>query len=98
MLDEIMLDARLLALRENGAEVDRPLAYINHAVVGRTRGILHVHHREALRVTVEEVERIAASEFDPVEIHIEIDERWRGRCQQHVERPLAVVYSEHDSA
>ena len=79
-----MLDARLLALRENGAEVDRPLAYINHAVVGRTRGILHVHHREALRVTVEEVERIAASEFDPIEVHLEIDERRIGRCKENV--------------
>src|SRR5207253_7999072 len=76
MLDEIMLDSRLLALREDGAEVDLALSDINHALVGRSRGVFHVDHREALRVSVEEVERIATAEYDPVQIHLEIDQRW----------------------
>src|SRR6185295_13946985 len=90
VLDEVVLDPALCALGENGREVDRALADVDHLVVWRTRRVLHVDHLEAAGITIEEIERLPAAEDHPVQIHLEIDERWIGAREKRIERAHAV--------
>src|SRR5207247_11423147 len=47
VLDEVVLDSRLVALREDLLEVDLPRTNLHYAVVRRAGRILHVDHRAA---------------------------------------------------
>src|SRR5437762_8173034 len=82
-----MLDSGFVPLREDGTEVDFSAADIHHLVVRWSSGILDVHHREPAGIAIEEVERIAAAEHHPVQIHLEIDECWIGSAEQKLQWP-----------
>ena len=90
VLDEVVLDSGLVALSEDGAEIDRPLSDVHHLFVRQSGGVLDVNERESLRVLVEEVDRIGSAIYHPKEIHLEVDERRIGLLEQNVVRPGAV--------
>src|ERR1700694_1653158 len=90
VLDEIVLEAGLVALREDRAEIDFSLPYVHHLVVWRPGRILHVAQGEPMRVALEEVEWISTAEYHPVDVHLEVDERGVCLAQQNIERPDAV--------
>src|SRR6266480_7318647 len=72
VLDNGMLDARLILLRKNALPVDLPLPYVDHLVLRGTRGVLHVDQRNAARPAGEIRERVLARLGDPVEIDLEL--------------------------
>src|ERR1700682_6291473 len=90
VLDEVMLETSLVALRKDGAEVDFSLTYIHHLVVGRPGRILHMCQGESVREAIEIIEGISAAEYDPVNVHLEVDERGICLAQQNIEPPHAV--------
>src|SRR5688572_11021744 len=86
VLHEGVADAGGLTPREDRREVDRPLADVDHAVLGRTGGILDVHELHATRIAREVRERIGARLRRPVQIQLESDERGIGALEHYVER------------
>src|SRR6266545_7196472 len=74
VLDKSMLDARLIPLRKDALPVDLPLPYVDHLMLRGTRGVLHVHERNAARPAGEIRERVLARLGDPVEIDLELHE------------------------
>src|SRR2546423_15104095 len=85
-----MLEASLLALRQDSAKGDLSLAYIHHLVVGRAGRILHMRQREPMREAIEIIQWISAAKYDPVDVHLEVDEPGVRLTEQNVERPHAV--------
>src|SRR6266508_2937177 len=96
VLDNGMLDARLIPLRKDALPVDLPLPYVDHLMLRGTRGVLHVHERNAARPAGEIRERVLARLVYPVEIDLELDELGIGVLEQHVVGDLAFEFREFE--
>ena len=72
--DVHVLHAGRLRLREDIREADDAAADVRHRH-GRSRGgVLRMHERKAMRIPLEERDRVAATLCHPVEIHLEVHE------------------------
>src|SRR5207249_11020971 len=67
VLDEEMLDARLILLRKDSLPVDLPLPHDHHLVFGRAGRVFHVHQRYPAGPAGEIGQRVLTGLGDPVE-------------------------------
>ena len=80
MLDEIVLDAGIVGLRENAFEVDAAIPHFSHLAV--LLHVLDMDEWKASRITVEVGQRILSCLCDPEQIHFHLDEVRIGFIEQ----------------